>query len=216
MKTANLIGATGLVGSQLLQLLLADPRFGKIRVFGRRACGVQHDKIEEHIIDFDMPESWQALVRGDVLFSTLGTTIKEAGSQVEQRKIDYSYQYYFAEAASANGVPFYVLVSAPGADPKSRLFYTQIKGELERDVRRMRFNGIAFLRPGLLAGRRKNMRPAEATAERVLKFFNAVGLFKKYRPIHGRIVAQAMVNAAAAAKPGVAVYELDEVFTLAG
>ena len=216
MKTANLIGATGLVGAQLLKLLLADSRFEKIRVFGRRSCGVKGEKIEEHIIDFDKPESWQGLVTGDVLFSTLGTTIKQAGSQAQQRKIDYSYQYHFAEAASANGVPFYVLVSAPGADPKSRIFYTQIKGELERDVRKMRFNGMALLRPGLLAGARKDVRSGEVMGYRLLKFFNALGMFKKYRPIHGRIVAQAMINAAIEAKPGAAVYTLDEVFALAG
>ncbi|WP_237151190.1 NAD(P)H-binding protein [Pontibacter actiniarum] len=122
MKTAIIIGATGLVGKQLVHLLLADQRFNKIIVFGRHSLGIDNAKLEEHLIDFDAPENWRHLVKGDVLFSTLGTTLKQAGGQNQQYKVDYLYQFRFAQAAAQNGVPVYVLVSAPGASPHSVLF----------------------------------------------------------------------------------------------
>ena len=102
---ALVIGATGMVGSQLIQQLLADDRFEKIRVFSRRSLAITHPKLEEHLIDFNFPEQWRGLVRGNVLFSALGTTLSKAGSKGAQFKIDYKYQYQFAKAASENGVP---------------------------------------------------------------------------------------------------------------
>jgi uncharacterized protein YbjT (DUF2867 family) len=118
MKTALLIGATGLTGSHLLHLLLADLRFEHIIIFVRRSTGIVHPKLEEHIVRFGHPEEWKHLVKGDVLFSALGTTVKLAGSKEAQYKVDYTYQFQFAAAASANGVPSYVLISASGANAK--------------------------------------------------------------------------------------------------
>ena len=105
---ALVIGATGMVGSQLIQQLLADDRFEKIRVFSRRSLAITHPKLEEHLIDFNFPEQWRGLVRGNVLFSALGTTLSKAGSKGAQFKIDYKYQYLF----SHQPVPlFYRLVA---------------------------------------------------------------------------------------------------------
>src|SRR6476469_3842133 len=118
-----MIGATGLVGSQLLIQLLHDERFAKVIAFGRKRSGKSHPKLEELVIDFETPESWSSLVTGDVAFSSLGTTLKQAGSQAAQKTVDYDYQFSFAKAAAKNGVPSYVLVSSGSADPESSMFY---------------------------------------------------------------------------------------------
>src|SRR5689334_5676279 len=98
-RTAMVIGATGLVGSHLVQLLLHDDRFAVVKIFARRSTGIQHPKLQERIIDFDHPERWKHLITGDVLFSALGTTLKTAGSKEAQYKIDHTYQFNVAKAA---------------------------------------------------------------------------------------------------------------------
>ncbi len=215
MKTAIVIGATGLVGTQLVHLLLADPRFKKVLVFTRRTLQFKNEKLEEHLIDFDKPDQWQQLVKGDILFSALGTTIKQAGSKQAQYKIDYTYQYQVAQAASYNEVPVYVLVSSASASPDSQLFYSRMKGELERDVKKLPFKSIYLLQPSLLFGNRQQDRPGEKIGYRVINFVNRLGLFRKYRPIQGRTVAQAMLNAGIEGANGVHVYALDQIFDLA-
>ncbi|EDM37721.1 putative NADH dehydrogenase with NAD(P)-binding domain [Pedobacter sp. BAL39] len=216
MKNAVVIGATGLVGSELVALLLSDERFETVTVFTRRSLKLQHPKLLEHLIDFDQYDSWQHQVKGDVLFSALGTTLKQAGSKAAQYHIDYTYQYHFAKAAAESKVSVYVLVSAAAASPDSKMFYSKMKGELERDVKQLPFSSIYFLQPSLLVGKRDHSRLGEKFGERVLAVFNALGLFRKYRAISGKTVAQAMINAALTANPGVHVYALDDVFTLAG
>ncbi|GGC53930.1 oxidoreductase [Pedobacter quisquiliarum] len=215
MKTAIIIGATGLVGNQLLHLLLHDDRFSKLLVFVRRSTGIQHEKIEEHIINFDRPAEWMHLVKGDVLFSALGTTLKQAGSKDKQYTIDYTYQYQFAQAAAQNQVPTYVLISAASSSPDSKIFYSRMKGELERDVKALPFKHITIIQPGLLHGDRQEERFGEQLAYKVLNVVNAIGLFKQYRPISGKTVAMAMHNAALQSKPGVHTHTLAQVFDLA-
>jgi uncharacterized protein YbjT (DUF2867 family) len=214
MKTAVIIGATGLVGNNLVQLLLHDDRFFKIIVFVRKSLQLQDNKLEEHIIDFDKPESWMHQVQGDILFSALGTTIKQAGSQDNQYKIDFTYQYTFAQAAARNQIPTYVLVSAAGARPDAKMFYSRMKGELERSVKTLPFKSINIIRPGLLHGARKEERFGESIAFKVLSAVNSIGLFKQYRPINGKTVAAALRNAGLQAQPGVHNYTLAEVFDL--
>lgn len=215
MKTALVIGATGLVGTQLVRQLLADSRFNKVIVFGRRTLGIADPKLEEHLINFDKPEDWQHLVKGDVFFSTLGTTLKQAGGQNEQYKIDYYYQYKFAEAAAHNGVPTYVLISSSGASPDSMIFYSRMKGTLEQDVKKLGFRSTNILQPGLLHGDRNEKRFGEEAAYKVLHFLDKVGVAGKYRPYEASVVAKAMINAGIAAQPGVHTYTLGKLFDLA-
>lgn len=216
MKKAIVIGATGLVGSELVKLLLEDTQFNKVLVFGRRSLTIQHYKLEEKIIDFDSPEEWRHLVKGDVFFSCLGTTMKKAGNPSAQYKVDYYYQYIFAEAAAENKVPVYILVSAPGANDKSIVFYTRMKGTLEKDVKKLDFKSSYFIQPGLLHGDREEDRLGEKSAYHVLNVFNKIGIFRGYRPIHGKTVAKAMINAAVSNDTGEKTYTLKEVFQLAG
>lgn len=216
MKTVSVIGATGMVGSALVKLLLADNSFSNIIVFSRRSLPMQHEKLRVHIIDFNKPDTWQHLVQGDVLFSALGTTLKQAGSKEAQYKIDYAYQLDFAKAASLNRVATYVLVSSASANPDSKIFYTRMKGELERDVKTLPFKNITIIQPSLLVGKRNEKRIGEKIGYHILHFFNAIGTFKKYRPIGAETVAKAMINASMKSISGIHIYSLDEIFALAG
>lgn len=213
--TANLIGATGLVGSRLLHLLLQDERFDKLNVFTRRTTGLTHPKLNEYIIDFDKPEEWKDMLKGDFLFSTLGTTLKAAGSKEKQYKIDFSYQYSFAEIAAANGIASYVLVSSAGANAKSSVFYSRMKGELDEAVSKLNFSKITILRPSVLDGNRVEKRMAEQISIKIGKFVTKF-ILKKYRPIKDEIVARAMINASLQQQEKFKIVELNEIFTLAG
>ncbi len=195
-KTAVVFGATGLVGSHLVEELLNDGRYGTVRIFVRRESGLTHDKLDERIIDFDNPEIWSSDVTGDELFSALGTTRKAAGSLEAQYRVDYTYQYNAAKAAADNGVKTLVLVSSPGANPKSKIFYTRMKGELDRDVQKLPFEIIVLIKPSLLTGKRENTRLGETLGAYIGHILTRVLFFLyTFRPIHGRTVARAMVNA---------------------
>lgn len=223
MKTALVIGATGLVGRELVQQLLQSKAFGKVIIFVRRPSGILHEKLDEHVINFEIAVSQgrhggdhKHLVKGDVLFSALGTTLKQAGSKEAQYKIDFTYQYNFAAAASENKVPVCVLVSSAGADMRSSIFYSRIKGQLEEVIKKLSFNATHILQPSLLVGDRNKERKGEKIGSVVLNALNKIGLFKKYKPIHARIVAKAMINAALSSKTGVHTYALGRVFEIAG
>ncbi len=213
MKTALVIGATGLVGAQLLSQLLDDERFGKVIAFGRRDLGRTHPKLEAHVVDFDAPDGWSSRVSGDVAFSSLGTTLKQAGGQAAQKKVDHDYQLAFAKAAAKSGVPTYVLVSSASADPRSRVFYSRIKGELDREVQGLGFARVRIMRPSLLGGHREHARAGERIGGVVLGAANALGLARRYREIPGAVVAKAMINAALDPDAGVRIFTLDEVFS---
>jgi len=213
IRTALLVGATGLVGREVLRQLLDDPRFSAVTVLTRRSAGVTHEKLVEHIIDFDRPDSWRALATGDVLFSGLGTTLKAAGSQDAQYKVDYTYQLEVARAARQAGADTYVLISAAGASPKSRVFYSRMKGELERDTAALEFPRTRFLHPGPLDGDRQESRTAERWALRLLRPLASV-LPAIARPIHASIVARAAITAALDPTQGVVRYPPAELFRL--
>lgn len=212
---AILIGATGLIGKSLLQQLLADPEVTRVKVFHRRATGVEHDKLDEYIIDFDQPESWADKVTGDVLFSTLGTTIKTAGSKEAQYKVDYTYNFQIAEVAAKNGVKTYILLSSTGADAGSRVFYSRMKGELDDAVQELSFEEIRIIRPSVLDGDRDEFRLGESIGIVLGKAMAFLPGVKKYRPIKDAIVARAMIQSAKnKGLPLVAIFELEEVHTL--
>jgi uncharacterized protein YbjT (DUF2867 family) len=216
-NTAIILGATGLVGRHLVNLLLDDTRYKQVKVFVRRPLGFEHPKLVQHVIDFDHPEEWQELVTGDALFSCLGTTIRAAGSREIQYKVDYTYQYRGAKIAAGNGVSIYVLVSSSGANSASKFFYPRIKGELDRDVEKLPFHIIRILKPSVLAGERQEKRPGESLAVVLGNLLiPLIPPLKKYRPIPAAIVAKAMINAANdTTPPGLCEFELAEVFALA-
>lgn len=214
-KIVNVIGATGMVGRELVKQLLQEPDVNTVRIFVRQKSGFEHPKLEEHLIDFDKTDNWKHLITGDILYSTLGTTLKQAGSKTAQYKIDYTYQYNFAQAAAENGVPTFVLVSSAGANASSSIFYSKMKGELDEAVQKLSFSHCVILRPSILVGERENKRAAEEFANKIMKFISRF-IFRKYRPIEGKIVTRAMINTSIhQPKPGVLIAELDKIFGLA-
>ena len=213
--TALVIGATGATGTELVKQLIDDNRYTSVVVFSRRPLLVTHANLTTHIVDFDNPQAWAHLVKGDVLFSALATTLKQAGSQQEQYKIDYTYQYQTAATAAANGVAKYVLVSAMGANAKSWLFYPRIKGELDNAARGLPFKQIHIFRPGFLLRQPDKIRPMEKLGIAIIQFFNKFGLFKSQRPLPVEVLAQKMrsvlLNPAA---QKFQIYSLDSIFDL--
>jgi uncharacterized protein YbjT (DUF2867 family) len=217
MKTAVVIGASGLIGKSLVKKLLKDNRYNSVWVFVRRSINISNLKLIEHVVDFDKITDWKNKITGDELYSAMGTTIKKAGSKEAQYKIDVTYQYEFAKAAAENEVKSYFLVSSSGASANSKLFYIRIKGELEEKVKLLPFNKIRIFRPSLLLGERDEKRFGEKAAERLLKI--VVPLFpflKNQRPIEGEKVAKAMiVSANDDNKERIKIFEPLEIFQLA-
>ncbi|MFF3025378.1 NAD(P)H-binding protein [Gottfriedia sp. NPDC057948] len=204
---ALVIGATGATGKDLLELLLKDDSFHQVDIFVRRNLVIKDSKLKVHVIDFDKPEQWKHLVKGDVLFSCLGTTLKVAGSKEAQWKVDYEYQYQFAKYARENNVNNYVLVSSGYSSPNSLFFYTRMKGQLEEDIKALQFPKLTIFNPPLLI-RKNTDRTMEAISFKVIQFVNKIGIFRSQKPLATDKLAQAMINSAKTKESG--------VFTLQG
>ena len=185
-------GASGLVGGELLQLLLRDGRVDTVTSVGRRAMSVRAPKLEQVQADLaalgDLPPA-------DVAFCALGTTIKKAGSKEAFYQVDHDYILNFAVAAELAGVKRFLLVSALGADADSRIFYNRVKGETERDVAQVGFESLHIFRPSLLLGQRKESRLAERLFVELYPLYRPLllGPLAKSRPIQASQVAKAMV-----------------------
>ena len=216
MKTAIVIGATGLVGNHITKKLLGDNRYEKVKVFVRRSLNLNHPKLEEHIVDFDKIESWKNHLTGDELYSALGTTIKKAGSKDFQYKIDFTYQYEAAKDASENGVKKYLLVSSMGANSKSSNFYLQMKGSLNEKVQQLNFNQIFIFRPSILVGERSEKRFGESLGIKIIgTITKIIPALKKYRPIEASQVAEAMIKSANKnLADKIKVYHPEEIFEI--
>ncbi|GAA4166101.1 oxidoreductase [Chryseobacterium ginsenosidimutans] len=211
---ALIIGATGATGKDLVNQLLNDKDFEEVDIFVRKPVDIQNDKLKTHVVDFENPEEWKNLVKGDVVFSCLGTTLKTAGSKEAQRKVDYDYQYHFAKAAKENNVDDYILVSAYGADPKSRIFYSKMKGELEEAVKQLHFNKITIFNPGMLE-RKDSDRTGEVLGSRIIKFANKIGLLESQKPLPTDILAKAMINSSKIKSNGYSNIKLGNIFCFA-
>ncbi|MBC7700291.1 NAD(P)H-binding protein [Aquabacterium sp.] len=195
---ALLVGATGLVGQQCLQILTQDPAVGDVRVLVRRPLAVDSPKVQVCVADFDRLEAHADWLSADWVFCALGTTIAKAGSRAAFRQVDFDYPLQVAQLAKAQGAKRFLLVSATGADAKSKVFYSRVKGELEEAIAAIGFESVTFARPSLLAGERAEVRIAERIG---LKF--GWLLPERYRPVQARQVAQGLVNAAKSGRPGV-------------
>jgi uncharacterized protein YbjT (DUF2867 family) len=216
-RVAVVVGATGLVGSHLVQQLLEDARVGEVVVLARRPTGVVDPRLSEHVVDFDQPAAWRDLVRGDALFSALGTSRRAAGSREGQYRVDHTYQLHVAEAAATSGVPSYVLVSSIGARLGSPSFYLRMKAELERDVAALGLRRVSILRPGPLAGERAERRRGEEMAAAVLGVLPRWRALAAVRPVQGADVARAAIAAAwdESQAPGVHIIAPADIFRLA-
>jgi len=207
-RTAVIAGATGLVGGHLLQQLLVDEAYERVVVLVRKPLGQTHTKLEVREVDFDrLAEQARDLGVRDA-FCALGTTIKTAGSEEAFRKVDFTYVHELAKAVRP-GADQFLLVSALGASPTSRVFYNRTKGEIEEAVKALEFPGTHFFRPSYLVGERTERRIAEKVGT---AFAHVAGLaMKRIRPIEARVVAAAMIRTAKTGLGGVHVYESDRI-----
>ena len=202
-RSAIVVGATGLVGSNLVDVLLADPEYKVVHVFVRRPLARADVRLRVHLVDFAQlaAVAWPAV---DDVFCCLGTTIGIAGSREAFRAIDQDYPLAVARGALKRGARQFILVSAMGADPHSSVFYAQVKGELEAAAAALGFHAVIALRPSLLAGDRAEFRFAERVALMALQPARWL-VPRKYRPVAGLAVARAM---AAYAKRGLAGFHI--------
>lgn len=194
MKKAIIIGGTGIIGTQLVELLLEDPEFDKVTVFGRRSMNIVDSKLEEHIINFNAPERWCNKVKGDVLFLCLGISPKKAGSRENFFKVHYAYQYRFADIAARNEVKDCVLVSSIKSRCGQSIFYKKVKESLEKSIQQLSFQKVILAQPAQLYGIKKDRKPIETALISVAHLLNKIGLYRKNRPIYARKVAQGMIE----------------------
>ena len=211
---ALVIGATGATGKDLVKQLCQDSDFDEIDIFVRRRSDFHHEKVKAHLVDFDHPEEWKHLVKGDVAFSCMGTTLKSAGSKENQKVIDYDYQFNFAKAAKENNVQDYILVSAYGASPDSKIFYSRIKGELEEAVKNLKFEKTTIFKPGMLE-RKNTDRNGEVFGLKIIKFLNKFGLFKSQQPLPTEVLAKAMIVASKIKSNSFSEIKLHSIFSFA-
>lgn len=195
MKTAILLGATGLTGGILLQKLLNDSRYKKIILFSRSSVKINNSKIEEHLVDLFQLEKYKELFKADHIFCCIGTTKSKTPNEETYRKIDYGIPVTAAKLCKENVISTFTVISSLGANPDSRMFYNKIKGEMQRDVQAQKIKNTYIFQPSLIAGDRREKRFFENFAKQAMKILNyaLIGPLKKYRSIHPETIARAMV-----------------------
>ncbi len=212
-RKALVIGATGLIGKNVVNQLIQNDAFEKITTLVRKSSGFSHEKLEKIIVNFDQLEEYEQYFQVNDVFSCLGTTIKIAKTKENFRKVDYDYSIKVAELASKATVQNFLMISSMGANSHSNIFYSKVKGEVERDVRKFHFTGLFIFRPSLLLGERKEKRLGEKVAEKISTImpFVFTGPLKKYKPIKGEMVAKAMINSALSGIQGEQIIESNSI-----
>ncbi len=195
MKTAILLGATGLTGGKLLQLLLKDGRYGTVKLFSRSSAGIEHSKIQEYLGDLTEIERFEDDFTGDEVFCCIGTTASRTPDKEKYRSIDYGIPVKAATLAKQKGIETFSVISSLGADAKSKTFYTRTKGEMEAAVLKIAIDKTYILRPSLIGGEREERRLGEWLFKKGMKALNYVllGPLKKYRSIEPNTIAKCMV-----------------------
>lgn len=194
-KTAIILGATGLTGGKLLKLLLADNRYQKVKLFSRSSVGIQHEKLEEHLGNLMNLSSFKEDFYGQEVFCCIGTTKAKTPNNELYEKIDYGIPVEAAKLCVENEIPTFVVVSALGADAKSKIFYNRIKGQMEEAVLQQQIKNTYILQPSLIGGKREEKRLGEWLFKQLMKIGNLllVGGLKKYRSIEPDSIAQCML-----------------------
>lgn len=216
MKTALLFGATGLTGRYVYQYLLKEEQYSKIRVFTRSPFVDDNPKIENIVVDFEKPASFENQIKGDIIFCCLGTTRRKAGSKENFRKVDFEYVARIAEMAEKSGVKKFLVISSVGADAGSKNYYLRVKGEMENFLINTAIPQIVILRPSLLLGRREEFRFGEELEKQIYSFlkFLFIGPLRRYRGIHAKTVARAMVRLAEIDTIGRQIIQSDQIAIL--
>jgi uncharacterized protein YbjT (DUF2867 family) len=212
-KKAIIVGASGLIGSKLLEVLLTQPGYDEIISIGRKKIKSRNTKLQQIVLEFDKLDDHADEIKGDVIFCCLGTTRRDTPDLNDYRKIDHDYPLRLAEIAARNGVDQYHFVSAVGARSGSSNFYTRIKGDTEGDLKSVALKALFIYQPSVLIGHRKKPRLMESIAVVVMKIVDPLlaGGLKKYRAIQAIDVAKAMYKQSLKNKTGVFTYTSDQI-----
>jgi uncharacterized protein YbjT (DUF2867 family) len=216
MRSALLVGASGLIGSRLLTRLLSHPEYERVTIWARRPVSLEIHKFAQVVVDFERLQEHAHQFAANDVYVALGSTMKKAGSQEAFRRVDHDYPIEVARIALRQGVQRFLMVSALGADTRSRVFYNRVKGEVETEIRALGLPKVWLFRPSLLVGDRAESRPGERAAIAVGKVIAPfmIGGLRRYRPIAADAVAAAMIHAATRdVQPGVV--ESEEIARLA-
>lgn len=213
--TATLVGATGLIGSYLLQELLNDKYFDTVKILIRRPVDITHTKLEKKIVDFNDGDSLLvALSNSDVLFCAIGSTMKKVkGDKEAYRKIDFDIPVNLARFCKMTGCEKFILVSSAGANPKSPNFYQRLKGETDEAIKSSGLKTIHIMRPSLLLGERKEYRLGENMGKAIMTSLSFL-IPARYKAIHGKEVAKVMFALSKKNEDGIFVHENSEIRNL--
>jgi uncharacterized protein YbjT (DUF2867 family) len=214
-KNVLLIGASGLIGSELVQLLLRDDKIKTIKVFVRKTLAITDQKLIELLVDFERLEDFKHEFQGDALFCCIGTTRKKTPDLEAYKAIDYGIVLGASNLARSNQVPQVHLVSAIGADTSSKIFYNRLKGEIEKDIIKLNFPSTFIYQPAMLIGKRSESRPAEFIAQKLMTFFDffLLGKTQKYHSIEAKKVAESMLDNLHKPKDGATILRYSEMIS---
>lgn len=217
-KTALVLGATGLIGKELIKIVTQQNLYEKIILLTRRPIEIEEGVCEQHVINFDELHHYREMFQVKDVYCCLGTTIKKAKTKEAFRKVDYDYPVQAAKFAKEQGVEQFLIVSAMGADTKSPFFYSRVKGEVEEALIKLNFPSLSIFRPSLLLGSREEFRFGEKMAEKVSSLLNPlmVGPLRPYKPVHASTVAAAISMVALGKSKGVKVYSSHEIDQMIG
>ncbi|WP_064196939.1 MULTISPECIES: NAD-dependent epimerase/dehydratase family protein [Emticicia] len=207
MKTALVVGATGLIGKHLTIKLLNSGLYSTVKVIIRKTLQINHPKLEEIIFDFDNFDN--SKIKADDIFCCLGTTMKQAGSKANFYKVDFTYPLETAKAGLTNGAQQFLIVTAMGSNSNSLFYYNRVKGDIEQAIEQLGFPTFQIFRPSMLAGEREKARLGEKIGKVVMDFFAFI-IPDKYKVIEGEKVAQAMLAFAQKGFTGKLIHESDK------
>ncbi len=215
-RKALVIGATGLIGRNLVFELLKSAQYSKVTVFARRDLVIKHEKLNQILLDFDHISEYKNEMIADDIFCCLGSTKSKTPDPISYRKIDYDYPLLVAKIAKDQGASQYVLVSSMGANKESSIFYSRLKGEIEDAIGGLNYASYSIVRPSLLLGARNESRPLETISQYLMRALNPlfVGPLRLYKAIEGNVVAKALVVLAKKNLPGRYTYLNNQLFNL--
>lgn len=210
-----IFGASGMVGNELLHLLISHPAYDSIVSLARREIDFEHPKLKQIKVDFENLDSHQSHFANQDVYCCLGTTIKKAKSKEDFRKIDFSYVTKIASLAAKNNVENFAVISSLGVTDKPKGLYLKTKAEMEAVVKKFNFKRCFILRPSLLLGNRKEKRTGEQLAKILIQLFSPLlfGRLKKYRGVNGQKVAKKMIELMLQNEKGIFIIESDVINT---
>lgn len=210
MKTAILAGTTGLIGAQVLELLLHNHGYDRVVALSRKPLTASHPKLTNLVINFDELENYRDQLKGDDVFCCLGTTMKQAGSREAFKKVDFHYPVSLARIAKDQGAKQFLLVTALGANARSSIFYNRVKGEVQAEISKMAFKAFHIFQPSMLVGPRTQERTGERIAQHIMRYAGFL-IPAKYKAIESAKVARAMIAIASQNQTGTFIYESAEL-----